>query len=167
MNLEQLEKRIKILEDIEEIKKIQYRYINSLVKVQFSDIAECFAKEGVLDIHAGTAKGRKEILKLFTEKIALQHLGQEGEFCVHPLITVDGDKAKGSWLLYLQYAQPRKLKQGPGLLAVEKAPDWLQGFYEAEYVRENGEWKIARLKWRCRLMSPMQPDSDQSGAISK
>jgi hypothetical protein len=156
MNLEDFEKRIKVLEDIEEIKKIHYRYLDSLVKVQFKDIVDCFAKDGILDIHAGVAKGRKEILKLFNEKISLQHIGQEGEFCVHPSITVDGDKAKGSWLLYIQFAQPRKLKQHEGLLAVENAPDWLQGYYDAEYIREDGEWKIARLKWRCRLMSPMQ-----------
>jgi hypothetical protein len=157
MNLEQLEKRAKILEDIEEIKKLQIHYINSLIKVQFDELADCFAEGGILDIHAGTVKGRKEILKLFKDKVSLQHIGQEGEFCVHPIITVDGDRAKGSWLLYIQFAQPRKLEQRPGLLARENAPDWQQGYYEAEYIRENGAWKIARLKWRCRLISPMEP----------
>lgn len=157
MTLEELEKRIVVLEDIEEIKKLHVHYVNCLLKAQFDDIVECFAEDSVLDLHAGTVRGKKEMLKLFKEKLSLHHIGQEGEFAVHPIISVDGDKAKGSWLLYIQYAQPRKLAQRPGLLNREDAPDWIQGFYESEYVRERGKWRISRLKWRQRLISPMQP----------
>ena len=157
MTLEELEKRIRTLEDIEEIKKLQVRYVNCLLKAQFDDIVDCFAEDSVLDLHAGLCNGKQEMLKLFKETLSAHHIGQEGEFVVHPIISVDGDKAKGSWLLYNQYAQPRKFEYRPGLLALENAPDWLQGFYETEYIRENGEWKISRLKWRCRLISPMQP----------
>lgn len=96
------------------------------------------------------------MLKLFKDTLSLSHIGQEGEICVHPIVEVSGDKAKGSWLHYIQFAQPRKMQHKPGLLEREYAPDWLQGFYEAEYVREKGEWKISRLRWRCRLMSPLE-----------
>jgi ketosteroid isomerase-like protein len=161
MTLEELEKRIRTLEDIEEIKKLHTHYVNCLLTVQFDDLVECFAEDGVLDIHAGKVKGKQEMLKLFRETLSAHHIGQEGEFLVHPIISVDGDRATGSWLLYNQFAQPRKLEYRPGLLALEDAPDWLQGFYEAKYVRENGVWKISYLKWRCRLISPIPP-SEQS-----
>ena len=156
MNLEQLEQKIRVLEDIEEIKKLQAQYVNCLLLAKFEDMFDCFSKDGILDLHAGRAEGREQMRKLFDERLKYSHIGQEGEFAVHPIITVDGDKAKGSWLHYIQFAQPRKLIQKPGLLERENAPDWLQGYYEAEYIRENGKWKISFLKWRCRLMSPME-----------
>jgi hypothetical protein len=156
MNIEELAKQVQVLEDIEEIKKLQAHYVNCLLLTNFEDMFDCFSKDGVLDLHAGRAVGKKEMRKLFDERLKYSHIGQEGEFAVHPIITVDGDKAKGSWLHYIQFAQPRKLEHRPGLLEREYAPDWLQGYYEAEYVRENGKWKISFLKWRCRLMSPME-----------
>ena len=157
MTMEQLEKRIKVLEDIEEIQKLHVHYVNCLLLAKFDDIVECFTEDGILDLHAGRVQGKKEMLKLFNDKLSAHHIGQEGAFAVHPIISVDGDKAKGSWLFYNQYAQPRKFEYKPGLIEREYAPDWIQGFYEAEYVRENGKWKISRLKWRYRLMSPLGP----------
>ena len=155
MNIAQLEQQIRVLEDIEEIKQLQVQYVNSLLLAQYEGMFDCFSKDGILDLHAGRAAGKEEMRKLFDEKLKYSHIGQEGEFAVHPIITVDGDKAKGSWLHYIQFAQPRKMEYRPGLLERENAPDWLQGYYEVEYVRENGKWKISRLRWRCRLISPM------------
>jgi hypothetical protein len=40
-------------------------------------------------------------------------------------------------------------------LPTDDAPDWTQGFYEIEYIKENGQWKISSLKWAVRLISPM------------
>ena len=154
--MEELETRIRALEDIEQIKQLQVHYVNSLLLTHFEDMADCFASDGILDIHAGKVQGKEEMMKLFQEKLAVHHIGKEGEFVVHPIITVDEDTAKGSWLLYMQFAQPRKLEHRPGLLEREDAPDWIQGFYEADYIRENGEWKFKYLKWRNRLTSPMQ-----------
>ena len=156
MTLEELEKRVRTLEDVEEIKNLQVSYINYLIKTQWDEIVNCFAENGVFDAHSGIAKGHEAIGKILREKIAEHHIGQEGIFVVHPFLTVDGDKAKGSWLLYMQWAQPRKLIPRLAISNTDDAPDWMQGFYENEYVRENGKWKISYLKWRCRLMSPMQ-----------
>lgn len=155
MNLEELEKRVRVLEDIEEIKKLQIRYLNCLILTKWDDLIDCFADDGVIDIHSGIGRGKAEISKIFKERVAVYHIGQEGNLVVHPIISVDGDEAKGSWLLYLQFAQPRKLKPRLAICCADDAPDWQQGFYEAEYVREKGKWKISRLKWRCRLLSPM------------
>jgi hypothetical protein len=155
MSLEELEKRIQILEDIEEIKQLQIRYVNCLTTTKWDDVIDCFTENGVVDLESGFARGKKEITKHFKETVAANHIGQEGNFVVHPIITVDGDKAKGSWLLYIQNSQPRKLHSKPAMLATDDAPDWMQGYYEMEYVRKNGKWKISLLKWRLRLISPM------------
>jgi hypothetical protein len=156
MDLSEMETRLKVLEDIEEIKKLQVRYVNSLLLANYDELLDCFSEDGVVDTHAGLAKSKKEREKLFKGSLAKLHIGQEGEFAVHPIITVEGDKAKASWLLYILWAQPRKLVPKPTILATEDAPDWQQAFYEMEYVREKKKWKISHLKIRNRLISPIQ-----------
>jgi hypothetical protein len=155
MTLKELEKRIQTLEDVEEIKKLQSHYVNCLVTTRWDDLIDCFTDDAVTDTHSGIAKGKAQISKVFKGPIAVNHIGQEGDFVVHPIITVEGDKAKGSWLLYMQFAQPRKLKSKMAICSTDDAPDWEQGFYETEYKKVDGKWKISYLKWRCRLLSPL------------
>lgn len=152
--LEGLEKRVRVMEDIEEIKKLQIRYVNALTTVSWDEVVDCFAEDGVADITSGRAQGKEQLAKLFREKVSGMHQGLEGNFVVHPVVTVDGDKAKGSWLLYIQFCRPRPLP--PEFLAQigGETPDWMQGYYEMEYVREKGVWKISLLRWRRRLLSP-------------
>jgi ketosteroid isomerase-like protein len=155
MTLNELQKRIQTLEDIEEIKKLQAHYLNCFNKVRWDDVIDCFVDDAVVDVHAGCARGKAELSKIFKERIGLTHIGQEGNFVVHPIISVEGDKAKGSWLLYLQYAQPRKMKPRPSTLSTDDAPDWMQGYYDMEYKKVDGKWKISMMKMRIRLGSPL------------
>ena len=155
MASDSLESRIQILEDIEEIKQLQARYVNFLIDTRWDELVECFSENGCFSAHAGDARGKEAIKKLFIGEISNNHIGKEGIFVVHPIVTVDGDKATGSWLLYTQYALPRKLKSKPPQFATNDAPDWIQGYYNMEYVREDGKWKISNLRYRTRLWSPM------------
>jgi hypothetical protein len=154
MTLNSLDKRIRVLEDIEEIKQLQLTYVNCLTTTRWDELIDCFSDDAVVDLDSGFARGKKEITAHFKGKVASNHIGQEGNFVVHPIISVDGDKARGNWLLYIQNALPRKLKSKPQMLATDDAPDWMQGYYDMEYVRQNGHWKISLLKWKCRLLSP-------------
>jgi hypothetical protein len=154
MSLEELEKRIRIIEDTEGIKQLQARYINALITTQWDTLIDCFTEDGVVDLMAGLARGREAFTKLFKEKIALSHIGKEGCYVVHPIIDVEGDKAKASWLLYTMFSQPHKIQRVPPDSGEADAPGWIQGYYEMEYVRDNGKWKISLLKWRSRLRSP-------------
>jgi ketosteroid isomerase-like protein len=120
-----LEERIQRLEDIEEIKQLQVHYINSLILADFDACLECFSEDGVIDIHAGLAKGKEAISKLYNDEIQYVHIGKEGLIEIHPIIKVDGDKATGSWIMYVQYALPRKLDPIPSILSSADAPDWL------------------------------------------
>ena len=150
MDIKEIESKVKLLEDIEQIKQVQIRYVNYLTTCNWDEIADCFAKDAVTDIGMhGIVKGKEEIDKLFKERVSRGHPGREGNFVIHPLISVDGDKAKGSWLLYLMKQFPHKV--------LGEHIDWEQGFYEAEYVRENGRWKISYLKFAVRLSSPRPP----------
>ncbi len=154
MNLDQMEARLRRLEDIEEIKQLQVHYVNSLINTRWDDLVECFAEDGVANLHMGVAKGKAEISLLFKEKISRSHQGLEGVFVTHPIVSVKGDQATGNWLLYIQWSLPRKLDPIPHNMTSDEAPDWMQGYYDMDYKRENGVWKISSLKWRCRLISP-------------
>jgi len=157
MTLEEFEKRLRTLEDIEEIKQLQAHYVNCLTTTEWDELIDCFVENAVVDLHSGFARGKEAIAELYKEKISITHIGMEGNFVVQPIISVEGDRAKGSWLLYIQFSLPHKMRVAPAMTAEEDAPDWMQGFYEMEYVRENGKWKISSLKWRRRLRSPRTP----------
>lgn len=157
MELDELEKRLKNLEDIEAIKQLQVRYVNDLTTIAWDDLVYCFTEDAVVDLSVGKVKGREAIENLFKNKISITHIAQEGNFVVHPIITVEGDKARGSWLLYTHFAQPHKIQIDPSPTADVDAPDWMGGYYEMEYVNENGDWKISLLRWTNRIRSPRGP----------
>jgi hypothetical protein len=154
MTSEEMERRLTRLEDIEEIRQLQSRYVNCLTTTQWDELVDCFTEDGVADLHTGTARGKKEIEEFFKGKIAITHIGMEGNFVVHPIISIEGNKAKASWLLFTYFSMPHKIQIDPALTAEEDAPEWMQGYYDMEYLKSNGVWKISLLKWRSRLRSP-------------
>jgi len=143
MNLEDLEAKIKELDDIESIKKLKATY--------------CYLCDAGLD----DPRNRDELVSHFTQNARLdfgmgppsQFQGTEGlktffgeivpmgvSFCMHmvhnPIIDVEGDRATGRW--YFEAPTNNRLEN-------DRA-EWLAGTYHEEYVRENGEWKIDSIK---------------------
>jgi ketosteroid isomerase-like protein len=113
--------------------------------VKWDDVIDCFAEDCSIDVgFGGFPKGKANVGKFFKEMLFQIHIGKEGIFSVHPLITVEGDTAKGNWLMYIMYADHRTWA----------SRYWLQGIYDCEFVRENGEWKFSYLQWRPRLEPP-------------
>ncbi len=154
MNLKEIENRLKTLEDIESIKALHARYVNSLVATRWDELGDFFADDGIADLMKGFAEGKKEIIRLFKEKISLTHVGHEVCLITQPVISINGDKATGSWHLLTLFSQPHKIQTGSEPTADADAPNWMSGYYDMEYTRENDRWKISRLKWRRRLLSP-------------
>jgi hypothetical protein len=155
MTLEEMEKRLRVLEDIEEIKQLNEYYVENFNPPAWEKIEQCFSKDAVLDVHAGKVKGREEIRKLLTQNISRIHAGVDEYYVVHPRITVDGDRAKGSWLLVELIAKPRKYPFKLPFLPADYVPDWMAGFQTVEYVREDGKWRISLMHWRARHFSPI------------
>jgi len=154
MSMEELERRVKRLEDIDQIQKLHVHYVNCLTTADWPEVFDCFSEDGVIDFPQGIARGKEEIRAIFSDVVAAMHVGLEGNFVVHPIVEVDGDRATGSWLLYIQFCRPRDLPSDFLDQIGGETPDWMQGFYEMEYVREKGKWKISLLRWRRRLLSP-------------
>ncbi len=134
MTLEELEKKVKVLEDIEEIKKLHINYVYLLCNLQWDDMLDCFAEDATLDLlDHGVRRGKKEISEMFHNVLAKMIKRTDGHFVGQPVITVEGDKAKGYWILYLFFAEPEVR--------------WLQGRQDCEYVRINGKWKFSSVKF--------------------
>jgi ketosteroid isomerase-like protein len=133
MSLEEMEKRVGVLEDIEAIKKMHREYVYALASQQWDDMLDCFADDGVADIwNHGPRKGKKEIENLF-KSFEGKILPTHGHLVTQPVINVDGEKAEGHWILYL-------FLPGPEV-------EWFQGRYDCNYVKIDGKWKFSYLKY--------------------
>jgi hypothetical protein len=147
MDLKEIEKNLRILMDIEEIKKLQSYYVNRINPPKWDEIKDCFTKDAVFDTYAGRIRGIDLVEKILTENIAQIHKGQFAIFIVQPIIEVDGDKAKASWGLVELLPDNLKMPFMQG-----EPPKWVYGPYDMEYVREDGKWKISYLNWRSNIL---------------
>jgi ketosteroid isomerase-like protein len=133
-----LQTRVQVTEDINDIKEVQWKYLNALMATQWDACADCFSENALVDVYLhDPVRGRENVRRWFKEELSVTHSGAEGDVCIHPLITVDGDTATGNWLLYMMYFYKRT---GQSMF-------WVQGYYDNEYVREDGAWKISVMRW--------------------
>ncbi|MFC1945879.1 nuclear transport factor 2 family protein [Chloroflexota bacterium] len=151
--LVEVKKRLSIVEDIEEIKQLHIRYFNALAGLgTLEDAVDCFTENATADVFPVekiVLNGKVEIANRFHEAFGDLHPSADkplkpptdARFIVHPLISVDGDKATGSWIYYHLHSHPRTFQ----------SLFWIQGIYDVEYARDNGKWKFSYLKWRCRM----------------
>jgi ketosteroid isomerase-like protein len=153
-----LKKKVQSLEDLEAIKQLHIRYVNGLTYCEWDDVVDCFSEDAVLEVFMGQEPtiGKAAIREVFMSAIAGsdKHVGREANLTLHPLATVDGDTAKANWVIYF-ITQPDQSNQALQLV---------QGIYDTEYVRENGEWKMSYIKWVARLGLGMVggPPSDEN-----
>ena len=150
MTLKELEKRIKVMEDIEEIKQLQYSYIYALNARQFDDIIDMFAEDMTEDgFPMGESRaGKKEIEKVWRtmDETSRDRKYLHTTITAQPVIKVDGDSAKGYFLWLGRINDPRaftSLTDGDEvIMALPRL-----GRYDMEYKRVDGKWKISYLKF--------------------
>jgi ketosteroid isomerase-like protein len=141
MSLEELEKRIQAIEDLESIKKLHQHYIDLMDNLQYKEVLDLFTEDATVEVrNSGVKRGRKEISEVYIGILAKNRgtSRSEGHMAVEPDITVDGNTAKGTWLIYM-LSQP--------------TIQWIQGRNECEYRKEDGKWKISKLKFTRTLAS--------------
>jgi hypothetical protein len=135
--IEQLEARAQAAEDHLAIANLQRAYGFYVDKSQWEHVADLFARDAVLEINGrGRFIGHERIREY------MRHFGppKRGLLMNHlqlqPVIHVDADG---------DHAQARVR----ALMMVGQMGDhamWGEAIYENEYVKEDGVWKIARLK---------------------
>ncbi|MFC1920199.1 nuclear transport factor 2 family protein [Chloroflexota bacterium] len=164
MSLEELEKRVKAIEDIEEIKQLHIRYILGLNEQDFEGMTECFAEdiveEGILrgQKHDGKA-ALSSMLKQMGEDQKAVSMWKGGQLLLHPIIKVDGDTATGIWT-WFRLGMPHTFTSEMGR-EVELFEPW-QARYDMEYRRIDGKWKMSKLKFTLPWPANQWPKSADS-----
>lgn len=141
MSLEELEKRVKAIEDLEEIKKLHQRYINLMDNLKYREVLDLFTDDCTSEVRdSGEKRGKKELEELYTRIATIRGtVRYDGHLAVEPDITVDGDTARGTWLIYMLFSK--------------SAINWVQGRNDCEYKKVDGQWKIRKLKFTRTLAS--------------
>jgi len=125
-----IEERVRMLEDIEEIRQLKSRYVYSLDERDWDGVLDFFAEDAKVDFGAfGKFESKKEIGKFFKETFPpvatfTMHMTQD------PIIKIDGDRAKGKWYMH----ESMTFKEG-------NRAAWGAVKYEDEFVRRGGKWK--------------------------
>ena len=145
MTLEELEKRVQVLEDIEAIKKLKARYAQAADdNYNPEKLSSMFTEDGVWDggKELGVYKGRKEIYDFFKQT------SDSIIFAVHyfmaPDITVEGDKAYCRWYMWL-----------PATLKGNKAV-WIAGLEDDKYEKIRGQWLMKEMKLTILFQAPYE-----------
>lgn len=143
MTLAELEKKIQTIEDLEAIKKLHQNYIKLMDNIRYDEVPDLFTDDAEVEVrNSGVKKGKKQLaeiyqmIKGFYKGGVPRHIGH---FCVEPDITVKGNIAKGTWLVYFFDSVPKQ--------------SWVQGINECEYRKVKGKWYISKLKFTRTLAS--------------
>jgi hypothetical protein len=134
------EKQLKRLVDIQEIKDLHREYVYWVNNCEWDKVIDCFTENCKVNIGRwGLRTGKNSMQKLFKEDIGHnnQGKGRDGHFAIMPVISVDGDKAKGHWLMYIMISDPE----------TGRALKFANGRHDVEYARVNGKWKIHEIIW--------------------
>lgn len=130
-----MQRRLQVLEDREEIRSLLIEYGRTLDARDFKAFSELFAQDtGTWDGGMGVAKGPEAIRKLMEETIGRNTGGiRSPNFHLfdNVVITVDGDRATAvsKWSFIVQGEDNR--------------PQWVYlGHYHDTFIRENGRWKF-------------------------
>jgi hypothetical protein len=166
MKIEELEARLKVLEDknrnlqdVEEIKKLQRIYGYYIERGQLDEVADLFSNRPDISFGQGGKNkivGNEQVRGLFSSQRPFGVLQGEKKPDDYLHITMpvsgvvdvdtDGKTAKARWyaLMYLCNSAPG----GGAVFGV--------GTYEYDYIKEDGKWKIWHLGFDDIFLSPYE-----------
>jgi hypothetical protein len=158
MNLEELEKQVTLMEDIQEIENLQRMYGYYFDLQRWQDIVDLFSDnaESVEIVDHGLFKGKEGVRKMYYDWIGRG--GQPNPFPpwvqfvivqIGGVVSVspDGKTAQGRWQTWLAEAKP---------YGAFPRQEWLHGYYENRYVKENGKWLFSKLHWNQTICTPFE-----------
>ncbi len=146
-----LKDRAQRLRDVNDIKRLQRAYGYYLDEALWDELADLFTANATVEYaRDGLYRGRDRIREYFYRLGGNQSGLSEGQLNEHfqlmPVITLadDGMSAKGRWRAVI-------LSGDLGEFAT-----WGEGPYENEYAKENGVWKISKVRWYQTIMVPYE-----------
>ena len=143
-NIDQLETRLRRLEDADAIRRLKARYLACCDMKDPQGMRDCFAPGQVrIDYgRIGVFDDRDQLVAIFEQLGCHPHI-VEMHHGVNPQIDVlDDTHARGTWGLHYQMTNTQ-----------DQTITQLGAYYEDEYVKLNGIWKIAGT--RCVVTSTL------------
>lgn len=136
--IDAIEERLQELEDKEAIRQLRYRYAYAMDDKDWDRFLSLFTDDARIEfpqaaVDQDPIQG-KDALREFCQ-------GLDGRpFTAHMMhngdIAVDDDDAEGQWY----FEVPEVLEDGSAV--------WVQGRYDEEYERVDGEWKFSTIQFR-------------------
>jgi hypothetical protein len=143
--IKRLEKKVRLLEDINEIKRLQRAYGYYVEHMMRDEIADCFADRDDVALYwlEGTWLGKEGVKRYFG--VGTDRPQPPRDF-LHQLMQVtgvvdvepNGRTGKGRWYGFGGMSSSRDGKVQCSLVS---------GIYEIEYIKERGKWKILTIRW--------------------
>jgi len=157
--LKALEKKVGLLEDVNEVKRLQRVYSYYVMHMMRDEIYDLFADHPDVKLHwlEGTWLGKKGVKEYFgvgsdrpepPPGFLHQVMPIAGVVDVDP----DGKRAKGRWYSFGGVAVPKPDKPG------EFNGSLVGGLYEIEYIKQNGIWKMLAIDWIIPLNIRIPPE---------
>jgi hypothetical protein len=144
-----LENQVKILQDIEEIKKLQRAYGYYLEHWMAEEVIDCFADgpDTELSLWVGTYLGKEGIRRYFStfwggEEVSPEFLHEVMQLSGIVDVESDGINARGRWYGFGVIALP----SGGGITQA-----FMGGIYQADYIKQDGKWKFKKLAFNRSL----------------
>jgi hypothetical protein len=157
--LKALEKKVGLLEDVNEVKRLQRVYSYYVMHMMRDEIADCFADDPDVTLHwlEGTWKGKEGVNRYFGVGTDRPEPAPGFLHQVMPIAGVvdidpDGKHAKGRWYSFGGVAVPNQQtgKTNPSIVG---------GLYEIEYIKQKGVWKMWKVDWIIPLSIRISPES--------
>jgi hypothetical protein len=158
MTLDELEAEVTRLEDINAIENLERMYGYYFDTRKMKEIVDLFSEdtESVEIESHGQFLGKEGVRKMYLMGAGGESVAEPGQPAVPPrpratgggtviiqiggVVTIapDGKTAKGRWHTWLAETFP---------FAGVLGQYWLHGYYENEFVKENGKWLFTKLFW--------------------
>ena len=129
--LARVEAQLQELQDREAIRELRYRYHEYVNQGRWSEIPNLFIEDGELDFgYLGKGRGRERLTRLF--QAAPQLLPFVKQFIHNHTIELQGERGTGT-----SYLEAKSVSGGKAYVVA--------GRYDDQYVRQDGEWRFARM----------------------
>jgi hypothetical protein len=146
--LKALEKKVGILEDINEVKRLQRVYSYYVMHMMRDEIYNLFADHPDVRLHwlEGTWLGKEGVKNYFGVGSDRPEPPPGFLHQVMPIagvvdVTPDGKRAKGRWYSFGGVAIPNRDEPGKFNCSI------VGGLYEIDYIKQNGVWKMLAIDW--------------------
>lgn len=158
MDLKELEREVTRLEDLQEIEDLQQKYGYYMDSHHREEVVDLFSDdtESIEIESVGLFKGKEGVKKFFLDNDLIDAEETIVPGWIHILIMMSQDVididpsgliAKGRWNTWLAEA-----------MTVGGIPrqQWVQGYYENEYIKEDGKWKFKKLCWNVTFFTSFE-----------